>query len=229
MFPCVHTHSCKQSVLLTPALSKRLLELEGSFKQGMLTGGFKRGGACQKCKFGCWRLWTCSRSFASDCVFAAHSSGLRRPPNAVFLQNYCDNSGVEALSWTFLPTKDSLRVGLRSWAFWELRFAIELQVSHIPGKDNHVADQLSRGALPSEFGLSEHFRIRMPLGMLLHLRSERHFFPQTAPLAVPCSVLIRLEFLFLGCHRTPRGPAGVRDWVRQGRPLNGWDPRDSDF
>ena len=60
----------------------------------------------------------------------------------------CDNQAVSACSVKMLTMKEPLCFVLQALGYWACRYRFQLQVSHIAGERNSVADELSRGRTP---------------------------------------------------------------------------------
>jgi len=60
---------------------------------------------------------------------------------------YCDNAAVVSVLNTRYSKEENLMQLLRTLFFIEVRYQFKLKASHIPGKQNYLADYLSRNQL----------------------------------------------------------------------------------
>ena len=62
----------------------------------------------------------------------------------VHVLQWSDNSGTVGSSRRWLTTKQPLCWGLQVLAFWAARHQADVQVEHVPGEKNILADKISR-------------------------------------------------------------------------------------
>ena len=95
-----------------------------------------------------------------------------------------DNSGAESVSNKLFTTTMPLALFVEKISLLSALSGCELDVSHIPGHTNDVADSLSRwnqqGAPPC--GLSPDSRFQLSLPDLWHIQMHPRLFPRDAPI-----------------------------------------------
>ena len=103
---------------------------------------------------------------------------------AICLKSLSDNSGAESVSNKCFTTTKPLCFFVEKLTMLASVTGVELDVSHIPGPDNVIADDLSRwdftSAVPHEF--SAHDRIRFNLASLWHPKVSCRLYPATSQL-----------------------------------------------
>jgi hypothetical protein len=109
------------------------------------------------------------------------SPGSRMP---ICLKSLSDNSGAESVSNKCFTTTKPLCFFVEKLTMLASVTGVELDVSHIPGPDNVIADDLSRwdfvSAIPHDF--SSHDRIRFSLASLWHPNLSCRLYPATSQL-----------------------------------------------
>ena len=113
--------------------------------------------------------------FGTSKFFPAH----RMP---ICLKSLSDNSGAESGSNKLWSMTYPLSIFLERMCLLSAMLGMEIDVNHIPGSQNILADDLSRwdqtGSPPHSFHLKD--RIRIPLAELWQIRTSPTLIPKEA-------------------------------------------------
>ena len=106
----------------------------------------------------------------------------------ICLKSLSDNTGAEASSNAMFTMSQPLCFFIEKLCLISVQTGIEIDVSHIPGHDNYIADDLSRwnpsDTIPHKFLASERIRLSLPD---LWVKPKRPSFTPTN-LTVPWSL-----------------------------------------
>ena len=106
---------------------------------------------------------------------------------AITLRTQSDNTGAESSANSMFTTKSPLCFFVERLCLLTATVHAHLDVSHIPGYANDLADKLSRldldQPIPADIEASE--RIRLPLANLWHPSSQIEIFPKGSSVQWP--------------------------------------------